>query len=77
MFKVKCSVIETEENVYMVYIDTVDGVSSYKAADVYDAEMALRDALEYKYGDCDFDYVCRGKGGIVHIYSVEVIDDVE
>lgn len=74
MFKVKCSVIETEENVYMVYIDTVDGVSSYKAADVYDAEMALRDALEYKHGDCDFDFVCCGVKDGVGCYVV-LIDD--
>ena len=75
MFRIKAVVIESENQFCPVFIDTGDNPILYRAHGGIDAEAALREILEYVYGDCDFDYVClRGCDGW-HIYNVKVIDD--
>lgn len=75
MFKIKASVSKLENNCYAVFIATEDTVLYKTHSD--NVEMALRGVLEYLYGDCDFDYVCRYKVSDWYIYDVEIIDDVE
>lgn len=75
MFKVKAVVIESENQFCPVFIDTGDDSVLYKAHGGIDAEAALREVLEYVYGDCDFDYVCIREDNGWHIYDVKVIDD--
>ena len=75
MFKIKASVSKLENNCYAVFINTDDSVLYKTHSD--NGETALRETLEYLYGDCDFDYVCRYKVGDWYIYDVEIIDDVE
>lgn len=76
MFRIKSAVTKTEDNFHIVYIDTEDTPISYKSQGA-DVETALCEILEYVYGDCDFDYVCRYKVGTWYVYDVEIIDDVE
>lgn len=76
MFKIKTSVSKLENNCHAVFIDTGDNPVLYKIHND-NVETALCEILEYLYGDCDFDYVCRYKVGVWYIYDVEIIDDVE
>ena len=75
MFRVKAAVIESENQFCPVFIDTGDNPILYKAHGGIDAEAALREVLEYVYGDCDFDYVCLRECDGWHMYNVKVIDD--
>ena len=75
MFKIKAVVIESENQFCPVFIDTGDNPVLYMAHGGIDAEAALREVLDYVYGDCDFDYVCIREDDSWHIYNVKVIDD--
>ncbi len=77
MFRGKSLVIEVKDNFYDVCIDMGDVPIFYNVVGANDADMALCSALEYKYGDCDFDYMCCSAEGVCYMYDVEVIDDVE
>jgi hypothetical protein len=76
MFKVKAVVIESENQFCPVFIDTGDNPILYRAHVGINAEAALREVLDYVYGDCDFDYVCLRECDGWHIYNVKVIDDL-
>lgn len=91
MFEVKAYVTEIAPgNLYEVDIDGftttvadrrgVD-VSNWKCdVEVDDSvvtfKSALTSVLEYKYGDCDFDFVCCGVKGGVGCYVVTIYDYV-
>ena len=77
MFKIKAAVAKTENNSHAVFIDRVDDSVIFKVHRASGVDTALREILEYVYGDCDFNYVCHYKVGIWYVYDVEVIDDVE
>ena len=80
MFKVNAYVTEIEPgNLYEVDIDgfTIT-VSSCEKIDngVVTFKSALNSVLEYKYGDCDFDFVCCGVKNGVGCYVVTIYDFV-
>lgn len=77
MFRGKVLVVEIKDNFHDVRIDVRDDLIFYNITDCDDAEMALRAALEYKYGDCDYTYTCCSEDGVYYKYDFEVIDDVE
>jgi len=81
MFKVKAYVTEIEQaNLYEVDIDGFKTAVAPCMGDDDSAvtfKSALTTVLEYKYGDCDFDYTCCSVEGVCYMYDVEVIDDVE
>lgn len=65
MFKVNAYVIEIEpDNVYEVDIDGLFETTVVDCDTVDDSVVmftsALTAVLECMYGDCDFDFVCRG-----------------
>ena len=75
MIKVKVTVIEIENNFQAVFIDDGDSLVLYGVGGG-GIETALCEVLEYVYGDCDFDYVCRDKSSSGrYIYDVEVVDE--
>lgn len=91
MFEVKAYVTEIAPgNLYEVDIDgftTIVGdrrgvdVSNWKCdVEVDDSvvtfKSALTSVLEYKYGDCDFDFVCCGVKDGVGCYVVIIYDYV-
>jgi hypothetical protein len=79
MFKVNAYVTEIETN--NLYEVDIDGFKIAVATcvgnddDVVTFESALIRVLEFKYGDCDFDYVFRSGCNGYRMYDVEVIDD--
>lgn len=75
MFRTKALVIELKDDFYDVCIDRGDDPIFYMVHGAIDVEMALRSALEYKYGDCDYTYTCCSKDGVYCLYDVEVIDE--
>lgn len=91
MFEVKVYVTEiVPGNLYEVDIDGfTTTVADRRGVDVSDwkcdvevddsvitFKSALTSVLEYKYGDCDFDFVCCGvKNGVVY-YVVTIYDYV-
>ena len=84
MFKVNAYVTEIEpDNLYEVDIDgftrTV-GTSARADMKVDDSvvtfKSALNSVLEYKHGDCDFDFVCCGVKDGVCSYVVTIYDYV-
>lgn len=80
MFKVKAYVTEIEP--YRVYSVDIDGfetiVNACKEIDngVVSFKSALTNVLEYKYGDCDFDFICCGVENGVGCYVVSIYDYV-
>lgn len=75
MLRTKALVIELKDNLYDVCIDRGDNPIFYMVHGAIDADMALCSAFEYKYGDCDYTYMCCSKDGVYCLYDVEVIDD--
>jgi hypothetical protein len=88
MFEVEAYVTEiAPDNLYEVDIDgfttTVAGrrgvdVSNWKCDvevdnSVVTFKSALTSVLEYKYGDCDFDFVCCGVKDCVGCYVVTIL----
>lgn len=80
MFKVKAYVTEiAPDNLYKV---DIDGFTTTVAAcediddNVVTFKSALTDVLEFKYGDCDFDFVCCGVENGVCSYVVSIYDFV-
>lgn len=80
MFEVKAYVTEIEQdNLYKV---DIDGYTTTVAAceEVDDSVVtfasALTMVLEFKYGDCDFDFVCCGVKDGVGCYVVTIYDYV-
>lgn len=91
MFKVKAYVTEIAPgNLYEVDIDGfTTTVADRRGVDVSDwkcdvevddsavtFKSALTSVLEYKYGDCDFDFVCCGVKNGVGCYVVTIYDFV-
>lgn len=89
MFEVKAYVTEiVPDNLYEVDIDgfttTVEGRCGVDASDwgcdvkvddsVITFKSALTSVLEYKYGDCGFDFICRGVKNGVGCYVVSIYD---
>lgn len=80
MFKVKAYVTEIEpHDLYEVDIDGfTTAVAPCKGTD--DSEVTFKSALttvlEFKYGDCDFDFICRGVKDGVACYVVSIYDFV-
>lgn len=80
MFEVKAYVTEIEPgNLYEV---DIDGFTTTVAAceeiddSVVTFKSALTRVLEFKYGDCDFDFVCCGVKDGVCSYDVTIYDYV-
>ena len=78
MFKVYAYVTEiAPDNLYEV---DIDGYTTTVAAceEVDDSAVtfksALTSVLEYKYGDCDFDFVCCGVKDDMACYVVTIYD---
>lgn len=91
MFEVKAYVTEiVPDNLYKVDIDGfTTTVANMRGVDVSDwkcdlkvddsvvtFKSALTSVLEYKYGDCDFDFVCCGVKNGVGCYVVTIYDYV-
>lgn len=91
MFDVKAYVTEiVQNNLYEVDIDGfTTTVGNMRGVDVSDwkcdvevddsvvtFKSALTSVLEYKYGDCDFDFVCCGVKNGVGCYVVTIDDYV-
>ena len=91
MFEVKAYVTEIAPgNLYKVDIDGfTTTVANRRGVDVSDwkcdvevddsvvtFKSALTSVLEYKYGDCDFDFVCCGVKNGVGCYVVTIYDYV-
>lgn len=91
MFEVKAYVTEiAPNNLYEVDIDGfTTTVANMRGVDVSDwkcdvevddsavtFKSALNSVLEYKYGDCDFDFVCCGVKNGVGCYVVTIDDYV-
>lgn len=81
MFKVNAYVTEIEaDNSYEVDIDGVF-ITTVTDCDTIDDsvvtfESALIAVLDYMYGDCDFNFVCRScKGGNCRSYVVAIDDE--
>lgn len=78
MFKVYAYVTENlPDNLYEVDIDGYTTIVS--ACDVVDDSVvtfksALTMVLEFKYGDCDFDFVCCGVKDGMACYVVTIYD---
>jgi hypothetical protein len=80
MFKVNAYVTEiAPDNLYEV---NIDGYTTTVAAceEVDDSVVTFKSALtmvlEFKYGDCDFDFVCCGVKDGVCSYVVTIYDYV-
>lgn len=80
MFKVNAYVTEiVPDNLYEV---NIDGYTTTVAAceEVDDSVVTFKSALtmvlEFKYGDCDFDFVCCGVKDGVCSYVVTIYDFV-
>ena len=80
MFKVNAYVTEiASDNLYEV---NIDGYTTTVAAceEVDDSVVTFKSALtmvlEFKYGDCDFDFVCCGVKDGVCSYVVTIYDYV-
>lgn len=79
MFKVYAYVTEiAPDNLYEV---DIDGYTTIVAAceevdNVVTFKSALTSVLEYKYGDCDFDFVCCGVKDDMACYVVTIYDFV-
>jgi hypothetical protein len=78
MFKVYAYVTEiVPDNLYEV---DIDGYTTTVAAceevddSVVTFKSALTSVLEYKYGDCDFDFVCCGVKDDMACYVVTIYD---
>lgn len=91
MFEVKAYVTEIVSNdLYEVDVDGfTTNVGDRRGVDVSDwkcdvvvddgvvtFKSALNSVLEYKYGDCDFDFVCCGVKNGVGCYVVTIDDYV-
>lgn len=80
MFKVNAYVTEiSPDNLYKVDIDGFETtVRAWEEIDdsVVTFKSALVDVLEFKYGDCDFDFVCCGVKDGVASYVVTIYDYV-
>lgn len=80
MFKVKAYVTEIEpHNLYKVDIDGFEtAVAPCMGIDGSEAtfKSALTTVLEFKYGDCDFDFICCGVKNGVCSYVVSIYDFV-
>lgn len=78
MFKVYAYVTEiAPDNLYEVDIDGY--MTTVAACEEVDDSMvtfksALTSVLEYKYGDCDFDFVCCGVKDDMACYVVTIYD---
>lgn len=78
MFKVYAYVTEiAPDNLYKVDIDGY--TTTVAACEEVDDSMvtfksALTSVLEYKYGDCDFDFVCCGVKDDMACYVVTIYD---
>lgn len=78
MFKVYAYVTEiAPDNLYKVNIDGY--TTTVAACEEVDDSMvtfksALTSVLEYKYGDCDFDFVCCGVKDDMACYVVTIYD---
>lgn len=74
MFKVNAYVTEiAPDNLYKV---DIDGFTTTVADSVVTFKSALVSVLEFKYGDCDFDFVCCGVKDGVASYVVTIYDYV-
>ena len=80
MFKVNAYVTEiSPDNLYEVDIDVFTAtVAACEEIDdsVVTFKSALTRVLEFKYGDCDFDFVCCGVKDGVCSYVVTIYDYV-
>lgn len=80
MFKVKAYVTEIEpRDLYKVDIDGFETVvASCVGTDGGEVtfKSALTSVLDFKYGDCDFDFVCCGVENGVCSYVVLIYDFV-
>ena len=81
MFKVNAYVTEIEpDNFYAVDIDGLFKTTVADCGDIDDSvvsfESALTTVLEIMYGDCDFDFICRGVKDGVGCYVVSIDDFV-
>lgn len=78
MFKVYAYVTEiVPDNLYVVDIDgymTTVAACEEVAVSVVTFKSALTSVLEYKYGDCDFDFVCCGVKDDMACYVVTIYD---
>lgn len=78
MFKVYAYVTEiAPDNLYKVDIDgymTTVAACEKVADSVVTFKSALTSVLEYKYGDCDFDFVCCGVKDDMACYVVTIYD---
>lgn len=78
MFKVYAYVTEiAPDNLYEVDIDGyMTTVAACEEVDdsVVTFKSALTSVLEYKYGDCDFDFVCCGVKDDMACYVVTIYD---
>lgn len=78
MFKVYAYVTEiAPDNLYEVDIDGyMTTVAACEEVDdsVVTFKSALTSVLEYKYGDCDFDFVCCGVKDDTARYVVTIYD---
>ena len=78
MFKVNAYVTEiAPDNLYEVDIDgytTTVAACEEVADNVVTFKSALTMVLEYKYGDCDFDFVCCGVKDDMACYVVTIYD---
>lgn len=80
MFEVKAYVTEiAQDNLYKVDIDGFE--TTVRACEEIDDSVvtfksALTRVLEFKYGDCDFDFVCCGVKDGVGCYVVTIDDFV-
>lgn len=78
MFKVYAYVTEIAPN--NLYEVDIDGYTTTVAAceevddSVVTFKSALTSVLEYKYGDCDFDFVCCGVKDDMACYVVTIYD---
>ena len=81
MFKVNAYVTEIEEdNSYKVDVDNVFTTTVTDCGTIDDSvvtfESALIAVLDFMYGDCDFNFVCRScKGGNCRSYVVAIDDE--
>lgn len=77
MFKVNAYVTEiAPDNLYEVDIDgyTTTVAACEEVDNVVTFKSALTSVLEYKYGDCDFDFVCCGVKDDMACYVVTIYD---
>lgn len=77
MFKVNAYVTEVApDNLYEVDIDgyTTTVAACGEVDNVVTFKSALTSVLEYKCGDCDFDFVCCGVKDDMACYVVTIYD---